>query len=306
MGPRTDDEHDEHDGVGAPAGVAMRGRARRAAFVALVVVLAGLALVVSVAAAGQDAYVYGAPADPPDLTVLPGAEAVTYRTADGIDLQGWFLLAGDADLGVTAVVFHGSHSTREAMAGDAMELADRGISVLLAEYRGFGGLAGEPSEDGLRHDARAAAAYVRSRPDVNPDRVLYLGYSLGTGPAVDLAAADPPAALVLLAPYTSLTELADVDFAPFPMGLFLRTTFDSENRIRDVHVPVLVARGSADPIVPPEMGTRVFEAANDPKGLVTVDGADHGLDDPTDPDDPEGPVPADLVVAFVEREVLRR
>ena len=75
------------------------------------------------------------------------------------------------------------------------------------DYRGFGGNPGSPTEAGLKHDARAARAYVISRPDVDPQRIVYFGESLGTAVAADLAVDHPPAALILRSPFTSLTDV---------------------------------------------------------------------------------------------------
>jgi fermentation-respiration switch protein FrsA (DUF1100 family) len=51
------------------------------------------------------------------------------------------------------------------------------LAVLLFDYRGYGGNSGAPSERGLAFDARAARAYLDTRADVDPERVVYLGQS---------------------------------------------------------------------------------------------------------------------------------
>jgi uncharacterized protein len=261
-----------------------------------VVVVASALAVVGLLYVRQDSRIYGPPDGiAPIEAVLPGGEAVSYAAEDGLVLPAWFLPATGPSTGWTAVLFHGSWSTRASMADDARALADHGIAVLLAEYRGFGDAGGEPSEEGLLLDGAAAATYVRSRPDVDATKVLYVGYSLGTGVAVDVAVSSPPAALVLLAPYTSLPDVAWNELPGLPYRLLMRTQLDSLDRIPGVRSPLLVVRGDRDHLIPPEQSARLFDAANEPKALVTIADAGHDLRGPS------GPTTVEATVAFVEQ-----
>ena len=297
----SDDGQGVDPGAGADRVSAGRASGRpRLAVVALAATAAVallIATLVVVRYPAQDAYVFGAPGVLPALAdVLPGAEQVSYVAEDGVELHGWFLPATAPGHGYTAVVFHGSHSTRAGMAEEAKVLAGRGVSVLLAEYRGFGDAGGQPSEEGIRVDGEAAVRQVRSLPGVDGSRLVYVGYSLGTGVAVDAALADPPSALVLWAPYTSLVDLAALDFPGLPHALLMRTRFDSLAKIGAVDAPVLVVRGDEDDIVAGEQSQQVFDAARGPKALVTVDDADHGLEGPTGHGD------VDATIAFLDSE----
>ncbi len=237
----------------------------------------------------QDQLIYGpVQHTPPIGTVLPGGEEVSYRTRDGVDVRSWFLPATPSASAArapspVAIVFHGTHGERSSMAPFAQELARHGVAVLLAEYRGFGDVEGALSEQGLHEDALAAVTYVQSRPDLDPSHIAYVGYSLGTGVAVSLSVVRPPAALVLLAPYTSLPDVAWSSLPGLPYRLLMRTQFDSRSRIGRLHVPLLVVRGSADRTIPPEQSAEVFAIANEPKQLLTIDGADHDLRAPGAP-----------------------
>lgn len=208
----------------------------------------------------------GAP--PPVEEVLPGGREVTLRTSDGLSLAAWFVEAGP-----TAVaVLPGNAGNRAARAPLARSLADRGLSVLLVEYRGYGGNPGSPTEEGLAADARAAVAWLEDRPGTG--RVVLLGESLGAAVAVDLAAARPPAALILRSPFTSLVAVARVHYGPVPRWL-LRDRFDALARIGAVDAPVLVVAGGEDAIVPPAQSRRLQDAAPEPSRLVVVEGAGH-------------------------------
>lgn len=278
-----------------------RRRARRIVVRVLVVVSACVLLPIACLYVVQDRFVYAPdPVVPPVASVLTGGEEVTYSAEDGTSERGWFAPARGTSTGITAVAFHGYNGNRAAMANDANRLTENGIAVLLAEYRGYGGVDGQPSEDGLRQDALAAANYVRHRDGVDPSRIAYVGYSLGTGVAVEAAQTSPPAALVLMAPYTSLPDVAWSRLPGLPYRLLMRSQFDSRSRIADVWVPVLIIRGSNDHMVPPEQSQQMFDAANQPKKIMTMPGADHDLHSPT------GPSSSDMIVAFLRSAIALR
>ncbi|HUP40756.1 MAG TPA: alpha/beta hydrolase [Vicinamibacterales bacterium] len=215
---------------------------------------------------------FGAVPDPAAIG-LERATPVSFPTADGLTLSGWFLTPV-ATPDFTVLVFNGNAGNRAFRAPLADALVRANLAVLLFDYRGFGGNPGAPTEEGLRHDARAARDYVIGRAGVHRDRLVYFGESLGTAVVVELAAAHPPAAMVLRSPFTSMTDVGRHHYPSLP-GWLLRDRFDTINRIARVRAPVMVIGGDADSIVPIAQTLRVFEAAGDPKRLLVIEGADH-------------------------------
>jgi fermentation-respiration switch protein FrsA (DUF1100 family) len=213
----------------------------------------------------------------PVATALPGAEEVSFRTEDGLRLGGWFLPgAGGKGSRTTVLVFNGNAGDRSLRAPLAAALSQAGLSVLLFDYRGYGRNPGTPSEGGLLLDARAARAYLAGRSDVDPNLLLYFGESLGAAVAVALAAEQPPAALILRSPFTSLAELGRLHYPFLPIvSVLLRDRFDSIERIPRVRCPVLVIAGKQDRVVPPAYSRRLYEAASGPKRFDLIPGADH-------------------------------
>lgn len=107
--------------------------------------------------------------------VLPGAREVTLRTSDRLELGAWFLPAREPDRGVTVLVANGNAGNRSMRAPLAAALAGAGLSVLLFDYRGFGGNPGTPTEEGLALDARAAYRHLVDEAGMRPDRLIYYG-----------------------------------------------------------------------------------------------------------------------------------
>jgi hypothetical protein len=206
---------------------------------------------------------------------LPRAEAVAFATEDGLRLAAWFVPAKTAAARATVVVFNGNAGNRAFRAPLAARLAEQSIASLLVDYRGYGGNPGSPSEEGLARDARAARRYIAGRADVDARRIVYFGESLGTGVAVRLATEQPPSALILRSPFTSLVDMGRHHYPFLPVRWFLRDRFPSLERIGQIGCPVLVIAAEHDSIVPAAQSRRLYAAAPSPKRLLVVEDADH-------------------------------
>jgi uncharacterized protein len=126
----------------------------------------------------------------------------------------------------------------------------------------------------LLTDARAGLAALVAM-GFPPHRILLWGESLGSGLAVRLAAEHPVAAVLLEAPYTSITDIARLRFPFAPVGWLLHDRFESLPVIGGVRAPVLVMHGARDRIVPVTMGRTLYEAAPQPKELWIAPDAGH-------------------------------
>jgi fermentation-respiration switch protein FrsA (DUF1100 family) len=206
---------------------------------------------------------------------LPRAEQLSFPTEDSLTLQGWFVPPSTEGDGTTVIVFNGNAGNRSYRADLAARLADAGFSVLLFDYRGYGGNSGSPSEHGLTMDARAARRYVDSRSDVRRDRVVYFGESLGSALAVGLAVEQRPQALVLRSPFTSMVDTARHHFPFLPVAWLIRDRYASIDLIARIHCPVLVIAAAHDSVVPTALSRKLFEAALEPKRLLIIEHVDH-------------------------------
>jgi uncharacterized protein len=210
----------------------------------------------------------------PAAKALPGATDLSFETEDGLRLGAWFVPAVGTSR-ATVLVFNGNAGDRSFRTPLAAALRKLNLSVLLFDYRGYGGNPGSPSEQGLAADARAARAYLDSRPDVDSARLVYFGESLGAAAAVGLAVERPPAALVLRSPFSSLEDMARVHYPFLPAGPLLRDHFDSIGRIGRLRCPVLIVAGTHDRIIPAEQSRRLYDAVQGPKRYVAIPAADH-------------------------------
>lgn len=210
----------------------------------------------------------------PQAIGLSGATEVTFPTADGLVLKGWFVKQSETPW-FTVIVFNGNAGNRAFRAPLADALARRGIAVLLFDYRGFGGNSGLPTEQGLIADSRGVLQYALGRKDTGAKRVAYFGESLGSALAADLAVEFPPAALILRSPFRSMTEVGQHHYPFLPVRWLLRDRFATLDRMARIRCPLLVIAGGRDRIVPTAQSRRLYEAANEPKTLLIIRDADH-------------------------------
>ena len=210
----------------------------------------------------------------PAAAVLPGAVDVELRTEDELELGAWFLPAR-APRAPAVLVASGNGGSRELRAPLARALAEQGLSVLLFDYRGYGGNPGSPTEQGLARDVRAARRFLLEVAEVPSDRLLYFGESLGAAVVTELATEHPPAGLVLRSPFEDLAAVGSVHYPLLPVRALLKDRYPVVEHIADVHAPTTVLYGTADSIVPPEQSRTVAAAAAELHRLVAIRGADH-------------------------------
>jgi fermentation-respiration switch protein FrsA (DUF1100 family) len=210
-------------------------------------------------------------------------EDVHFAAADGTKLHGWFAPHENP----TAVILycHGNAGNVTHRIDAIRALHDRvGAAVFVFDYRGYGRSEGTPDEQGVLADARAAREWLANRTGVTPQRIVLMGESLGGAVAVDLAV-DPIAggarALILEHTFSSMPDVAAHHYPWAPVRLLIKTQFDSVSKIGRYHGPLFQSHGERDSIVPLELARRLFDAANEPKQFLLIEGGDHN--DPLPP-----------------------
>jgi alpha-beta hydrolase superfamily lysophospholipase len=151
-----------------------------------------------------------------------------------------------------------------------------GFSVLAIDYRGFGQSTRElPSEERAFEDARAAWDWLAKR---HPDRPRYIfGHSLGGAIAIDLAAKVKDERGVLVeGTFTSIPEVAaSMKWGWLPVGWLITQRMESIKKVGAIGSPLLVVHGADDQLINIGIGRKLFDAAQQPKTFVAVDGGTH-------------------------------
>jgi fermentation-respiration switch protein FrsA (DUF1100 family) len=199
------------------------------------------------------------------------AEEIVLDTADGEKVIVWHV---PAQAGKAVVIYlHGNGDVLALRVPRLRDMFADGTGLVALSYRGYAGSTGQPSEKGLLADAAAAYAFTVAR--YVPSRIAVWGFSLGTGPAVALAADQPIGNLILEAPYTSTVDVAASLLSFFPVRLLMKDQFRSDELIGKVRAPVLVMHGERDPGIPIRLGERLFALAPEPKRFVRFPNGGH-------------------------------
>ncbi len=203
---------------------------------------------------------------------VPDMREVTLKTQDGLSLTAWYKTAEKNK--PTIIYFHGNAFHLGGRGPTVRPYLDAGFGVLLVSYRGYAGNPGKPTEEGLYNDARAAIQFVTSEK-VPLDHIVLYGESLGTGIAIQMATEYPVAALVLYAPYTSITDVGQYHYFYLPVRLLLRDRFDSLSKIKNVHAPLLIIHSEQDELIPVALSKELLAAANPPKEAIFLKNLKH-------------------------------
>jgi abhydrolase domain-containing protein 17 len=205
---------------------------------------------------------------PPPPTYADGPQLTRIPTPDGVKLAARYLPYPGARH--TLVYFHGNAEDLGTVEPHLRDLRDRlGVSVLGWDYRGYGQSGGRPDEPTTLRDAQAVMAYVTGPLGVPPERVILYGWSLGSGPAVEVAANRRVGGLILHSAFTSAFRvMTRVRILPFDKFVVLE-------KLPRVTCPVLVIHGTADQVIPFSHGLKLYAAVRGPKSKLWVEGAGH-------------------------------
>jgi hypothetical protein len=207
---------------------------------------------------------------------LPEAEEVPLTATDGVRVFAWHVPPRDGK--PVIVYFHGNGGALRFRVARFRRLITDGIGLVALEYRGYGGSAGSPSEQGLIADAQAAYRFAAGR--YPPRQLVLWGESLGSGVAIAIAAERPVGRMILEAPFTSAVALGARHYWYLPVRLLMKDQFRSDLRIAKVTAPLMIMHGVHDQVVPYAMGEQLFDLANKPKHFVRfLDGGHEDLDD---------------------------
>jgi len=233
----------------------------------------------------QDPLVFPAPkqfakSSPADLNIA--FEDLHIPVDHSGQIHAWYIPAAAASDKVL-LYFHGNGYCIEQTAvppvGEVVPLHGLGANLMMVDYRGYGTSSpGTANETRVYEDGRAALNYLTQVRKVPIHDIIFMGRSIGTGVATELAKENPGAGgLVLISPFTSTTALAERSWylRMMPMSKLNHNPFDNLSKIGDVRMPLLIAVGDQDTLTPPAMAEALMAKANEPRRLYVVPGADH-------------------------------
>lgn len=190
-------------------------------------------------------------------------------------LHGLWLPHDRADAPVL-LYLHGARWNVAGSSGRIRRMHELGFSVLAIDYRGFGrSSAGLPSETTAAEDARAAWNWLAEH---QPNKPRYIfGHSLGGAIAIDLARqVNDEQGTIVEGTFTSIPEVVSTfKWGWLPVSALITQRFESVRKVSEIGSPLLVVHGSDDSLILPSLGRKLYEAAQEPKQFVLVEGGSH-------------------------------
>jgi alpha-beta hydrolase superfamily lysophospholipase len=223
---------------------------------------------------------------------LAGAEDEWFTTGDGVKLHGWLFRATDPAAPLL-VFFHGNAGNITERGPIAAELARRGVTTFVFDWRGYGRSEGSPSEEHLFRDAEAAYAFAAKLAP--RDRIALYGESLGGPYAASIAKAHGARCLVLDSTFPSLRDLGNAIYSPIPLGWTAPFALRTRAWANESHVPTLVMHSRNDNVIPFRLGQALFDGLTVPKTMYASEARGHCAIEADD-----GPRYYDAVVQFVK------
>lgn len=213
-------------------------------------------------------------------------EDVWIDSSDGLRLHGWWLRP-EGEVKGTVLHLHGNAQNLTAHVAYVDWLPAAGYQVLTIDYRGYGLSSGRPDRKGLQRDVAAAWAWLRQHPDVNPERLILLGQSLGAANALRFAGSRPPGlrAVVADSPFAGygrigrekLLQIPLLGWVLWPLSpLIISDGLSPEPVVSQIApVPLLLMHGDRDATIPFHHSERLYRRAREPRLLWRLEGAGH-------------------------------
>ena len=223
----------------------------------------------------QRQFLYVPDTSVPDISRAPWATQISVQTQDGLKLYAWWRAPIDSNT-PTILFFHGNGANIENRIDKALPYIQAGFGLLLAEYRGYGGNPGKPTEYGLYKDGHAYMAWLNAHANISTNDIVLYGESLGSGVAVHLATEYDVKGLVLDVPFDSAMHVARHHY-PYVVFLkhLMRDHYRNDLKITQVNAPLLIGLAGRDTVTPPSHGQRLYDLASDPKTLKVYPNATH-------------------------------
>jgi len=206
-------------------------------------------------------------------------EEVFIKTGSGNKIHGLFFHC-DNPKGLIFYL-HGNAGSLANWGNVAPTYIALGYDVFIPDYPGYGKSHGTISnEQELIADLQSV--YDTTRKNYSEDRIIILGYSIGTGPAAALASTNHPRLLILQAPYYNLPDLVHHSYPVLPTFI-LRYKFQINEFLKTCKCPVVIFHGTDDEVIYFESSARLKKEMGDKITLIPLPGQAHnGMTDNPD------------------------
>ena len=170
-----------------------------------------------------------------------------------------------------AIIYFGGNAEDVDFNAEAFAKIFPEYTVYLVKYRGYGGSAGEPTEEVLYSDA----IHIYNEIKKNYKKISVIGRSLGSGVATYVASRKEVSKLVLITPFDSIQSIAQSKYPIYPMQIMLKDKYDSVSRVDRITAETLVLAAENDVVVERSNTDKLMKAFPKKVGFYIVSGSGH-------------------------------
>ena len=221
----------------------------------------------------QDSFVLFPPGKSHFIENIPQKYRITLEV-NNVELEGIKIQKETIDDPFTIIYFGGNAEDVTYNYYDFLNNLNANIIAL--NYRGYAGNPGKASLKQLSLDADVVIGQVIQNYEVNPDKLILMGRSLGGALAIENGGKYKPAGIIAISPFDSLLAMAKKYYSYLPVSLLLKHNFDNVEQAAHLNIPLLILSGDEDRIIPQPHAQKLFEAWRaSPKKFVSIAGAGH-------------------------------
>ena len=202
-----------------------------------------------------------------------GARELSLKTPDGHQLRGLLLPPDEPPPDPTLVLGFGGNAWNGQDVGEYLHELFPDVTVVAFHYRGYAPSTGSPSAEALLADA--PLLFDLAVAEVQPAKVIAVGFSIGSGIAARLAAERPLDGVILVTPFDSLKAVAQSMYPWVPIGPFFDHEIDTAAAVDGNPVPIAILAAERDEIVPAERTAALREQVPNLVFDRTISGAGH-------------------------------
>lgn len=204
-------------------------------------------------------------------------EDVRFKSADGIELHGWWIDGPRGKSGPVLLYCHGNGATLSQLDHVAEIFAGYGLNAFLFDYRSYGTSEKKQlNEEGIAQDARAAYDWIKTEKGFRDDQIVIWGHSLGGAIAARLATERAPEALITEGVFSSVLDMARYQYPWMPLFRFMIfDKYEAAEYLSIRKMPLLMLHAEYDSVIPIDIGQKAFEAAAEPKSWTVIKDTNH-------------------------------
>ena len=212
------------------------------------------------------------------IMFFPSPLSQNYSPSNGVEV--WIPVAEGVRLNAAHISYpnskgvilylHGNKGNVQRCIRQTSQFQDLGYDILIPDYRAYGKSEGNlENETQMYQDVQLIYDYLAKRYD----KIVLLGYSMGTGMASYLAAHNPTAGLVLVAPYVSLVDMKN-RYLPMIPNLLMKYKFCTNLHLQNVTCPTTLVHGTKDEVIPFDSSEELHQLFPSSK-FIPLEGVDH-------------------------------